>query len=266
MPYCGKCGKQLADGAKFCFECGGKADISTTSSTSQRKIVYEGEVHKCPNCGEVLASFTANCPACGFEIRGVSTTDYTMGLLEKIESIDARQTPTKRRSVMKTMFGADFGEKDEDEERKRFEEQKKKEKANLIISYPVPNTREGILEFMFLTSTNIRTKLSLDALDDDDIVNKAWITKMDQILKQAELIMKNSADLEQVRSIYNKKKAELKNRKFKGFSIAAYVIGAFVLFEGILLEEIISILLGIILLLAGIGFTKIYIKNKKNYT
>jgi len=28
------------------------------------------EIYKCPSCGEILKSYTANCPACGFELRG----------------------------------------------------------------------------------------------------------------------------------------------------------------------------------------------------
>lgn len=53
MAFCSNCGKELATGAKFCFECGtpaGKVDVTT------RRTVYSGEIHKCPSCGEVLES------------------------------------------------------------------------------------------------------------------------------------------------------------------------------------------------------------------
>ena len=51
MPFCINCGHQLPDGAKFCAECG--SPVQATAQT-QRKIVYDGEIHECPNCGESL--------------------------------------------------------------------------------------------------------------------------------------------------------------------------------------------------------------------
>ena len=52
MSFCSKFGKQLAEDAKFCSECGAK--VVENNNSTQRKVVYEGEIHKCPNCGEVL--------------------------------------------------------------------------------------------------------------------------------------------------------------------------------------------------------------------
>lgn len=66
MAFCINCGQELAEGAKFCANCG-KA-VTGESTISQRKTVYEGNLHKCPNCGEVLNSFVTNCPTCGHEI------------------------------------------------------------------------------------------------------------------------------------------------------------------------------------------------------
>ena len=58
MAFCINCGQELAEGAKFCANCG-KA-VTGENTTSQRKTVYEGNLHKCPNCGEVLNSFVTN--------------------------------------------------------------------------------------------------------------------------------------------------------------------------------------------------------------
>ena len=60
MAFCSNCGKELAAGAKFCFECG--TPVGKTDETV-RRTVYSGEIHKCPSCGEVLQSMTAICPA-----------------------------------------------------------------------------------------------------------------------------------------------------------------------------------------------------------
>ena len=66
MAFCSNCGKELNNGAKFCTECG----TPVLSSDDQRKTTYDGEIHKCPNCGEILEAFAMKCPACGCELRG----------------------------------------------------------------------------------------------------------------------------------------------------------------------------------------------------
>ena len=54
MPFCEKCGNELKGNEKFCSNCG--SEIKATDD-SIRKTVYEGEIHKCPNCGEIIKSF-----------------------------------------------------------------------------------------------------------------------------------------------------------------------------------------------------------------
>lgn len=72
--YCRKCGKQIPDNSRFCSFCG--EDLSSDINTEheergkKRKVVFDGEIHKCPNCGEILDAFVIKCPTCGFEIRG----------------------------------------------------------------------------------------------------------------------------------------------------------------------------------------------------
>ncbi|UTC63459.1 zinc ribbon domain-containing protein [Treponema sp. OMZ 787] len=76
MSFCNKCGNQLAADARFCGKCGTATSqpnkishTETSAQSNQRQQVFEGAVHKCPSCGEVLGSFDAICPSCGFEIR-----------------------------------------------------------------------------------------------------------------------------------------------------------------------------------------------------
>ena len=66
MAFCSNCGKQLVDGAKFCSGCGATVVQTTVEENAKRKVVYEGELHKCPSCGEVLGAFVSVCPVCGY--------------------------------------------------------------------------------------------------------------------------------------------------------------------------------------------------------
>ncbi len=127
MAFCSNCGKELAAGAKFCFECG--TPVGAVDETT-RRTVYSGEIHKCPSCGEALKAFETVCPACGYELRGASTSNSVRDFAAKI---DGAQTDTQR--------------------------------VNIIRNYPIPNTKEDIFEFMILASTNITGKQQKEVFD-----------------------------------------------------------------------------------------------------
>ena len=87
MAYCSKCGHQLADGVKFCNECGASTyDKSVLERPeTQRKVSFEGEVRVCPQCKEVINAFVSQCPSCGHEMRGFTTTSVVRELSMKLE-------------------------------------------------------------------------------------------------------------------------------------------------------------------------------------
>lgn len=259
VQYCSYCGTKLDDGARFCKSCG--EAIITNSQESQkvkreqqfegnpteRKAVYEGYVHKCPRCGEVLEAFLTVCPTCGHEIRDVKSSTSVREFALKLEAISAQKMPTfeEKKSVMKMVFGKDF--KDEDEEKealRRFESQKDDEKASLIINFSVPNSKEDIMEFMLLASSNIDVKQGVD-----DVVTKAWISKLDQVYQRAEITMSRHPDFAQIKGIYDRKKKELKKKKLKGvFGWVGYVLAIFFLL-GLLVNPVAAIGIGIVVLI-----------------
>lgn len=99
MPFCTKCGKELVNDAKFCANCGTAvmepaADLAAWSA-NQRKQTFEGEIRKCPNCGEPLKSFMTSCPLCGHEIRGTAVSSIVKEFTNKLEAIDTEPPPRK---------------------------------------------------------------------------------------------------------------------------------------------------------------------------
>ena len=119
MPFCMNCGQQLPEGAKFCSDCGA-AMGAVKVGTEQRKTVYDGELHKCPNCGELLNSFVTNCPTCGYELRSVKVNSPVNELARKIELASSAN-----------------------------------EKIELITNFYVPNTKEDIYDFFILAVSNL---------------------------------------------------------------------------------------------------------------
>ncbi len=170
MAFCSNCGKELAAGAKFCFECG----TPVQGAASQRKTVYEGEIRKCPNCGEALEAFVANCPSCGYEIRGTSVTSAITEFASRLNG-----TTTEY------------------------------QKENLIRSFPIPNTKEDIFEFMILASSNI------DERPNKEVFN-AWIAKFEQCYQKAKLSFNQESDFVKIQAIYEKTQNTIKKIRRKG--------------------------------------------------
>ena len=117
MAFCSECGNKLSDGARFCANCGKKIE----PTTYQREILYEGKIHKCPLCGEVVNSFTAICPTCGYEFRSLNQKSLVRELAQKIE-----QTSSLNKKI------------------------------ELITNFYVPNTREDIFDFFILAVSNLQ--------------------------------------------------------------------------------------------------------------
>lgn len=260
--FCPYCGTKLDEGARFCKNCGeaicGDAqeahrtsnEQAYTGNPTERKTVYEGYIHKCPNCGEVMESFLTVCPTCGYEIRDVRSASSVRELAVKLENISAQKMPAfeEKKSVMKMVFGKDFKEGDEAEEAlKRFESQKNQEKASLIINFAVPNSKEDIMEFMILAASNIDVKKGID-----DDVTKAWISKLDQVYQRAEISMGKHSDFLQIKTIYDRKKKEIKNKKLKGVLIGVGCVVGWFFLLGLLWNPAVTIGIAIGVLILGI--------------
>ena len=121
MGFCIKCGHALAEGAHFCGNCGVAIGEAHTEA-EQRKSVYDGELHKCPNCAEMLNSFMSSCPSCGYELRGSKSKSRVDELATKLELAESAE-----------------------------------QKISIIRNFYVPNTKEDIYEFVILATSNMNS-------------------------------------------------------------------------------------------------------------
>lgn len=189
MAFCINCGSKLAESAKFCANCG--TAVVGEDSTKQRKVVYDGVIHKCPNCGEVMDSFVSVCPSCGYELRGTQATNSVSELIHKLDCINRERY---NQSVKKRLQKA-FVEDDE--------------KINLIMNFPVPNTKEDILEFAILAANNIDYKQygignSGVFSKQQRAVSDAWLSKLNQTYEKAKILLGTSSDFTTVQQIYER--------------------------------------------------------------
>ena len=176
MAFCTNCGQQVADGAKFCANCG--TPVSQNVANTERKTVFDGEIHKCPHCGEVLKAFETVCPTCKFELRGAQGSSAVKDLAEKLENA----TSEKQRII-------------------------------IIKNFPVPNTKEDIFEFMLLASSNFDAEYYTSHLDEDDITD-AWLAKIDLCYKKAQLMLSNN-EIQSFEKIYLEIKSNISKTQSK---------------------------------------------------
>lgn len=178
MAFCTNCGQKITEESKFCSNCGAAVN------TVQRKTVYEGEIHKCPNCGAELTSFVKNCPECGYELRGA---DGAVSVREFSNNY-ARSTSNAK-------------------------------KVDLIRTFVIPNTREDILEFAILASSNIdsgsysrQSNVVSDGATQQDVTD-AWMAKFEQAQQKANILLTDDPYLEKINKLYDDKKKKLENAR-----------------------------------------------------
>lgn len=200
MPFCSNCGKEIDGGVKFCSECG--ADVS---NHTQRKQVYDGEIHKCPNCGEVLKSFEINCPACGYELRGTKASSAVKEFALKLEAIESRREYEKLRGLFAAAGAQQRVSKTD------------KQKISLIKSFSVPNSKEDMLEFMILatSSMDMRTydSTNTNTSKSEKEINAAWFSKVQQVYKKAKLSYSTDSTFIEIKALYDSCNEEIKKSK-----------------------------------------------------
>lgn len=226
--FCPFCGAKLSKEACFCSNCGKNVEQVQVSSNRkqhheekigdepirERQTVYEGEVHKCPNCGEVLKSFFVNCPTCGYEFRGSRNSFTVKEFATKLEEIEKTRQQGKGYSFMRE--GKGFSFKKLDEKPDEVSETDKK-KISLIRSYAIPNTKEDLLEFLILASSNIdMQRYSGDSISKSQkAVSDAWEAKFEQAYEKAKLSFGNTPEFREIESIHEKKKAQIADSEKK---------------------------------------------------
>lgn len=162
MPFCVNCGQEIKEGTNFCTNCGTAVVPHHKPESNERKTFYDGEIRKCPNCGEIIDSFVVNCPSCGYELRGSAATSSVQRLYWELNrAVTAEQ------------------------------------KAMMIRNYPIPNSKEDIIEFMILASSNIGG-------EPDDGVFEAWIAKFEQAYQKAQISLQNDPAFTQIEEIYER--------------------------------------------------------------
>ena len=210
MKFCTKCGNQLSDQANFCDKCGSSVSNAQTppptpganenvADETKRKEVFVGERRKCPVCGVEISAFALTCPN-GHELSGVKVSNIAKDFQEGLIKYEG------------------------------------KEERDFVASFPIPNEREELGNFMLMVASilkqdmqngadqmrvssftskfdEIKSKIYMMLKADDSIVGetKKWDSALNELYENYKKIIEE-------RAIINKKKQkeqERKNRKWE---------------------------------------------------
>lgn len=175
-----------------------------------------GDVKKCPSCGSIVETFTTKCGDCGYDFRNIESINSINTFFELYQNIEST-VPLEKQNT--GIFGKVFGE-DDDILRQKREQKIFIKKKELIQHFPIPNSKEDILEFLIMatplalsskkgvltTFKNIKSFMSHDNEKDKEfLISKIWMQKCEQIIMKARLSMTNDKNaLEKVEFYSNK--------------------------------------------------------------
>jgi hypothetical protein len=148
MAFCSSCGTQVADGVKFCTSCGKPVGgEAVTPKPAKEKV---GNIKTCPFCGEKVESFQTRCSHCDHELNNVAVEENIQALVEQLYDISNDNW---------------------------------RNKESLIANFPIPNSREAIIEFILLASSKYDEENGYWFWDDGP-----WKIKLQQAYTKAKIL------------------------------------------------------------------------------
>ena len=136
-----------------------------------------GEVKKCPNCGAILQSFQEKCADCGIEFRNAEANQSVKTLTEQLNIVEA--------DIIKEY--ADKYKKMTSEREEKKQKEILDKQAEIIKHFPIPSTKEDVLELLFYIAPKAKEKYSKKQV--------AWATKYNEMLMKSKILFANDTEI-----------------------------------------------------------------------
>jgi hypothetical protein len=205
-----------------------KKELSHSQSSKENTSNKAGDIKKCPSCGAPVESFNTKCAECGHEFRGIEASKTISTLFEKLDSIEKERDTIKLGGLAGLLGGLDEASK-----HMQIDEIITRKKAALIRNFPIPNTREELLELLHFIHPKINNKASSDNNFND------WKARFNEIIGRAKFAYKNDKSMLAELQLYeNTAKGSIFsyfNQMDKKKKASFFVLGFFVLFIGLMI-------------------------------
>lgn len=192
------------------FEKRAQNNAQKSNSSASPKSEKLGDVKKCPACGAITESFVSKCADCGTEFQNLNATESITKFFDKLNDLEntRKEKPQESKSS-----GVSFGTIIKwwlfwwiliplklitflvDKSKSSYWTTTDVRKEEMILNFPVPNSKEDLFEFITLASSRIKSIGFIKVLREDGKYesrwNKIWIRKLEQIHGKAKISLKN---------------------------------------------------------------------------
>jgi len=166
-----------------------------TETIAAPKSDKYGDIKKCPACGAMTQSFQTKCPDCGHEFSNIDANVSIERLFKMLdEAENQRDDKVTAGGVIGGLFKNSMGGGAISNALGGGSKTDKRKKE-IISSFPVPNTRSDILEFLSLAYPkakslgNFLTKNNQEYIEHNEFA-PVWKAKCEQIIMKAKFSMK----------------------------------------------------------------------------
>ena len=192
MAFCIQCGNPIKENFAYCELCGTRID----GRTGTRKERYDGVVHKCPNCGNNIGSYESFCSVCGYEFRDNELSEAVRAFMTSLNRVE--EVERSNNASLVDIY---------------------RRKAEYIRSFVMPNNKEDVFEFFFLSNSNVDpviiAKTKPAKYEDEEVfqakrdLHMAWFAKFEQSFQKATMMFSSSTEYKQLEQAYYDKKQEI---------------------------------------------------------
>ena len=147
-----------------------------------------GDVKKCPACGAIAQSFQTKCSDCSHEFINIGANVSIGKLFEMLNACenDRKEEGNSITGAFGSLMAKGLGQGDKVTEKKK----------SIISGFPIPNTKDDILEFLSTAIPNAKqkgnfmTKQNPENKSHNDLA-PTWFSKCEQIVMKAKFSMKD---------------------------------------------------------------------------
>jgi len=151
----------------------------------------EGALKKCPSCGAPVTSFATKCASCGHEFRNIQAANSVKELSTQLQNA-AERIRKEKENIVVTFHNAHL------KNPLNVAKEIATLQESIISSFPVPNTKEDILEFLSIALPEAKKKsnsMGGYVFDGSDGLKNAWLAKCEQVIMKAKFSMKDDKKL-----------------------------------------------------------------------
>lgn len=147
------------------------------ASKSAPKSDKYGDVRRCPECEALIPALATSCPHCGYEFAGLESNLSSQKLAEKIEKIN-QEYENKIASIEQSEAGGP-------DKRWSLKKSKIDTIAQTIKTFPIPNTKADLFEFI----TSMQTKMLSEFIFKAE--GEAYFTKYNEAIIKSKAMCAN---------------------------------------------------------------------------